>query len=766
MKNRLVLHINHEEQVAFSAKGLEALNTPFEFLIQTVASSFEVAKSWLNGHVVLKIIANDYSSRVFVGCITRVHPRGHHLHLGYYVEIVMHSSMWKQSLRGGVRFFLNHSAIDIVKKLLSEQAIWAGASTFQLSRAYETYPLVHQVFDETNLHFINRILAREGIYWWTQADEHQNEHVYFSDQAPTQAPRVHRDNINVVNSYSAEAYDPNFVGMHRFKLRHRWMPVSHTVSAYNDNTPSDIQKATAGKDSLNAHYYGTGSLSTVSVEKEAMLRERYLQSERKILEAAGNVAEMIVGHQLKIENEWYFIKKITHDIRPHDGSDEPEKECIYINEWVGSPVDLPYAPLIIDHRAITPPYIIAHVESDSSHATLNNQGYYKVRFNCDLSDRPKTEASPWIRCMQLSGGSLSKLGAPVGFHSPLYDGAEVLIGFLQNDPDRPVIVGSLPNKMNPSVVTNENAHENRWRTLADNELKMVDAPGEESVILRTYSGLNHLTLDATANNHQVTLESQTGLLQIHAERAIELTTEKDTLEDIGHNKVETVQENYEMEVKGQVCYQAEKNITVRADHSISVSGEKGIHYQAGKKLNIKAGGGDITSEEGDICFDIEQGKVSITADEISIQGNGAGDIEFSLGENVPVAGFKIDKAGNITLFGDNISLEADNIILEGIVESTSIPVPKPSVGFAGMVMKPKEAFELYAEPAPQDFDSKVIDEFELFFTNKKHLLLKEAPFELKGDQATEKKSLTHNKISKNLEKEVVLTGLAILNGEQ
>lgn len=747
MKNRLHLQINNQAYIAFSAKGVEALNTPFEFLIQTAAPSFEVAKSWMNGRAVFKIIANDFSHRVFSGCVTTVHPRAVHPDLGYYVEIVIRSAMWKQTLSGGVRFFLEKSAIDIVKQLLSEQPTLVGAAQFHLTNQYKIYPFVHQVFDETNLHFINRILAKEGIYWWTQSDENQDEILHFSDYMPAEAPVIIRENIIVVNRYSAEAYDPHFVGMHSLRLRHRWVPIYPIISAYDDNTPSHLSKTLKVTELFSAHYYGTGSITQNDVEKEAILRDRYVKSERKILETQGNVAEIIVGHQVKIEENFYFIKKIMHEIRPYNGNNYTEKECIYINDIIASPIELPYTPAIIDHRAITPPYMIAHVESNNAYATLNQEGYYKVRFNCDLSDRPKTEASPWIRCMQINGGPISQGAESVGFHFPLYDGAEVLIGFLQNDPNRPIIVGSLPNKINKSVVTNINAFENRWRTKADNELIMIDKPGDASISLRTYSGLNNLMLNAKENDNKIVLESKQGVLQVHAERAIEFKSEKDTYESIGQDKVEMVQLNHYMHVKGNVFYQAEKNIKIRADHSVYLYSLQSLHYQTGETWHITAGGGSIVSEEDDICIDVERGNILITADEIVIEGNGSGNIEFSVGEANTRAGFKIDKMGDITLFGDNILFKADTITLDGIVESSSTPTPKPPLGFVGMATPPKEPLTIQRQPTKREVTTHIIDEYELHFL-KNHHILKTSTYELSGDK---KQKLKQKEINQTLE---------------
>jgi type VI secretion system secreted protein VgrG len=74
-------------------------------------------------------------------------------------------------------------------------------------------------------------------------------------------------------------------------------------------------------------------------------------------------------------------------------------------------------------------------------------------------------------------------GKTQGMHFPLLKGTEVLIGFIDGDPDQPIIVGAVPNSENPNVINNINALCNGVRTHGGNLMNLVDKPGKEAVSL-------------------------------------------------------------------------------------------------------------------------------------------------------------------------------------------------------------------------------------------------------------------------------------------
>jgi len=103
-------------------------------------------------------------------------------------------------------------------------------------------------------------------------------------------------------------------------------------------------------------------------------------------------------------------------------------------------------------------------------ADLDAQGRYTVRFYFDTSpqgERPKS-SHPVRQVQQHSGPNY-------GTHLPLKAGIEVLVAFIDGDPDRPLIVGSVHNPVTPSPVTDTDPHKHRVKTASGILVEMRDA---------------------------------------------------------------------------------------------------------------------------------------------------------------------------------------------------------------------------------------------------------------------------------------------------
>ncbi|MEM1034632.1 MAG: type VI secretion system tip protein VgrG [Myxococcota bacterium] len=109
------------------------------------------------------------------------------------------------------------------------------------------------------------------------------------------------------------------------------------------------------------------------------------------------------------------------------------------------------------------------------YAEVDDMGRYKVRFMFDTSGPDGGKASRPVRMMQ------PHAGGGYGMHFPLRGGVEVLITFIDGDPDRPIIAGTVPNPQTPSPVSAANARRNVLRTGAGNEMNIDDTVGSERI---------------------------------------------------------------------------------------------------------------------------------------------------------------------------------------------------------------------------------------------------------------------------------------------
>ena len=82
---------------------------------------------------------------------------------------------------------------------------------------------------------------------------------------------------------------------------------------------------------------------------------------------------------------------------------------------------------------------------------IDAEGRYKVKMPYDVGSKKGLSSSRWIRMAQ------SYAGAGYGQHFPLHKGTEVLITHIDGDPDRPLVIGSVPNAVTPGPVADANA---------------------------------------------------------------------------------------------------------------------------------------------------------------------------------------------------------------------------------------------------------------------------------------------------------------------
>ncbi|MDA3963403.1 MAG: type VI secretion system tip protein TssI/VgrG [Planctomycetota bacterium] len=117
-------------------------------------------------------------------------------------------------------------------------------------------------------------------------------------------------------------------------------------------------------------------------------------------------------------------------------------------------------------------------EDPYSYAEISPNGEYRVRMPFDLAGKGKGDTcSCWVRMAQ------SHSGADYGMHFPLHVGTEVLISHIDGNPDRPVIVGTIPSVHTQSPVNQFNNHQNVLRTSSGHQMVMDDLYNSQRIVI-------------------------------------------------------------------------------------------------------------------------------------------------------------------------------------------------------------------------------------------------------------------------------------------
>ena len=142
----------------------------------------------------------------------------------------------------------------------------------------------------------------------------------------------------------------------------------------------------------------------------------------------------------------------------------------YLSRFEAIPFEVQFRPERVTPWPRIHGILHAHIDADTSgdYAQIDELGRYRVRLPFDSSGRQGSSASRWIRLAQ------PYAGAGYGSHFPLHKGTEVLLAHIDGDPDRPIIVGSVPNPHTISPATSANATQSVVNTASGIRIEMED----------------------------------------------------------------------------------------------------------------------------------------------------------------------------------------------------------------------------------------------------------------------------------------------------
>ena len=236
-----------------------------------------------------------------------------------------------------------------------------------------------------------------------------------------------------------------------------------------DNAPDRLAKVAAD--------FGSHTKTPDETRALARLRSQELFAGNHIVEGATTTVSVRAGGTFTLvgagPDQELLLTRVTYHFRSDGAGDDSAWE----NRFTAIPVTTRFVP----PRKTPWPHIsgLLNAVVDGSikgdYAELDDHGRYHLRMSYDRSGRTDKGATHPVRMMQPHSGS------HYGMHFPLRPGTEVLVGFVNGDPDRPIIVGTAPNPLTASPVDFHNQTQNVLRSGSNNEIVMEDERGIERV---------------------------------------------------------------------------------------------------------------------------------------------------------------------------------------------------------------------------------------------------------------------------------------------
>jgi type VI secretion system secreted protein VgrG len=588
---RLDTKLGGESTLLASFEGTEFVSRPFRFVIRFLAEK-PIDLGRLLGTDAVITVQEEFSANpvYFHGKIWSLQQRSDsEQNLAAY-EAELAPTLRLLELQRKCRIFHNATVKTIVSSIFDANGLKDYEFDLQGDLPSREYCVQYR---ETDLNFVSRLLEEEGIFYFFQHEK--SKHKLILSDKKTGLPSCPAD--------AAAAYHPLEGGLgvaspvFSLNSRSRLRPGAIELNDYNYETPKVSLAASLDNSSSGKLFYYPGRYATKS-DGERYARIRLEEEEAQISEMAGTGAcpgfraghcFQLSGHAQRDWNRQYLILSVHHsgENQTYRG-DVPSQAAKYRNSFRAIPQTVPYRPPRTTPAAIvhgTQTAIVIGPEGEE----INTDSYGRVQVRFFWAEPGSN--SCWVRVAQTwAGKNWGSIAIP-------RIGQEVVVDFLEGNPDRPLVIGSVYN--------------------AD-QVPPYDLPAN-----KTRSGIrsHSSTGGAVSNCNEIYFEDRKGaeILFFQAERDHKInvkhdctaTTGNDQTITVKHNRDTTISNNDSLTVNADRTAKVAKNdsLTVGSDRSANVA--KNDSVQVGAKFSL------IAAEE--IKLSAPGGSITIGAEGITIQ---------------------------------------------------------------------------------------------------------------------------------------------------
>ncbi|TCT25977.1 type VI secretion system secreted protein VgrG [Thermomonas haemolytica] len=613
-------------------QGDESVSALFQFRLSLLSYDPEIDPEKIVGKGgVLRIETQDderhwngYVSRFSHTGIVRASDSGHQDLYGYECDLV--PWFWFLTQHEDCRIFQGKSVPDIIETIFAE----FHYSDYRLELDGQYPPLDYCTqYNETSFAFISRLLEREGIHYYFRHDDHdESRHLLVLTDNKHGNRQMRPDSLVFRSDAQANEIDAVLEIACDRQMRTRKATLADwdylKVSVLSEETPSVLKLGTdieleryrypGGFDTQGATPAGSHLADIVmEVEESSHLRYR----------GRSNVRTLTPGHVFTLEdhpqdefNREFLVLSVHH--HGHNNLLRDGGEARYENRFTLQPHTSVYrAPQSTPRAQARGPQTAIVVGPAGNEVYTDAHGRIKVRFHWDRkvpgrsTNTQDDKASCWIRVAQLWAGN----GYGTMFVPRV--GMEVVVDFLEGDPDRPLVVGCVYNgKAVPPLNLPDEATRSTIKTLSSkggggfNELRFEDKKGSEEIFLHAQKDLQL----RTGNNRTEAIAAHSSLsvgknrLESIGENA-DLTIGKNQTLSIGSNRAQTIgQDDYltvgtaqhtsvgtDMAVTTGTNFEVNAGVNAALTTGVNIDLKAGVNLvaEAGAMISLKAGSSSI-----------------------------------------------------------------------------------------------------------------------------------------------------------------------------
>jgi len=494
--------------------------------------------------------------------------------------------LWRAALRKNFRIFQNQDISTIASTLLKENDVQEWSPL--LGDPHPAREFCVQ-YGETDFDFLSRLLAEEGIFSY-------EEHALKS----TSQSLVLCDNVAFLPAPVDIAFNPDtrsgvtgdFINRLRFSAQIR--PSSVLTKDYTFRRPGWAGRFEHPGEKLDwqrSQYEVYDWPGRFKDEPHGKAFARYqMEGWRNNAEVADcrspsaklwpGIRLRLTGHpQQTLNREWQVVESELHGEQPQARAGSRGQGTRLENKFQVIPADRTWRPVPHGKPSVDGPQSATVTGPAGEEIFCDEYGRVRVQFNWDRYNPANESSSCWIRVVQAwAGAGFGNLAIP-------RVGQEVIVDFLNGDPDQPIITGRTYREDNkpqgglPGTKTQMSIRSKTYKGGGFNELMFEDKTGQELLFMHAQKNMSTVVLNnrvtAVGANHVElvtgvqTVDVQAGQsIKVHANHEQNVKNMHNTL--VGENKVELVSGKYLMNSASEVTLACgDAAITLTADGNIN-----------------------------------------------------------------------------------------------------------------------------------------------------------------------------------------------------
>ncbi|EMG7851808.1 type VI secretion system tip protein VgrG [Enterobacter hormaechei] len=584
MLNRITVQLPVEGLLFWKLSGREAMSESFALTLTLLGTDARIDRSRLLGQPVTVTIPtqNLLTPRYINGKVTRVAVSAVELTGTRYAvyQLTVEPDLWPMKRDRNLRIFQGQTVPQIVKTLLGEHQVNLED---KLTGSYRVWDYCVQ-YQESSLDFISRLMELEGIayHFSHEADKHT---LVLTDAATQHQPFSGYEVIPYHQTPSGGSTDEE--GISQWALEDSVTPGIYSLDDYDFRKPNawlfqaQQNPASPKPGSIDVYDWPGRFVETGHAEFYARIRQERWQVEHQQIQATATAAGIAPGHIFTLTNAPFFSDNGEYLVTATGYHFEEnryasgEGETIHRTDFTVIPAAVSYRPAQSTAWPRTyGPQTAKVVGPQGESIWTDKYGRVKVKFHWDRLAKGDDTSSCWVRVSSAWAGQ-----GYGGVQIPRV-GDEVVVDFINGDPDRPIITGRVYNEASmppwalPAAATQMGFMSRTKDGSVDNAnaLRFEDKAGAEQVWIQA-----ERNMDTSVKNDET---HSVGGARSHY-------VKKNELHRVEANQIQAVKGGTEILTgKGKLDAAVEQYVIASGTKLRLVSGESAIELNANGKINL------------------------------------------------------------------------------------------------------------------------------------------------------------------------------------